>query len=262
MLICSQPRGRQIKAKVFPLSKGDVGFSSRALSGGEQGPGRAARVSAGQSRGEQAAARREVSPSPLREASGSVSALEQQFAFPFLSPPRFSVCPSSPAGPPSPRGLVRSELPWGKVVGVWQLPSPSTADTKVTCVHHHSPGGAAGGLCGGTHGGDAGSGRQAGPWAGKRRGCERADSSPSSCLGRGWLCLGTIRPGGAEGFLQLPASLRGLAGNTSPPCPGSDPLIPTESSWHHCYNSRTRFCVFSRPIPPCCLQIKPREWLK
>lgn len=58
------------------------------------------------------------------------------------------------------------------------------------------------------------------------------------CLGRCWLCPGNIWPGGAEGFLQLPFMLLGLAGNMSPPCPGSDQLISTESSWHHCYNRR------------------------
>lgn len=201
-------------------------------------------------------------PSPLREAPGCVSALEQQFAFSLLSPPRSSICLSNPAGPLSPRGLVWMGLPWGEAVGAWQLPSPGMADAKANRVCHCCPGWAVGGFCGGTCRGDAGLGRQRGPWAGKGRSCEQADSSPSSCLGRGWLCPGSIWPGGAEGFLQLPALLTGLAGNMSPPHPGSGRLILTESSWHHCYNSRTRFSDFCWPIPPCCPKITPREQLK
>ena len=98
-----------------------------------------------------------------------------------------------------------------------------------------------------------------GPWARNGRGCEWA--SLSLCLGRGWLCPGIVWPGGAEGFPQLSSTLPGLAGNTSP-CPGSDQLILTESSWHCCYNSRTHFSVSSRPIPSCCPKITPRDQLK
>lgn len=180
--------------------------------------------------------------------------------FSFLSPPCPSICPSSPAEPPSPRGLVRTGLLQGEAVGVRQLPSPSMANTKANHAYHCHPSWAAGGFCGITHRGNAGLGRQAGPWTGKGRCCEQA--SLTSCLGRGWLCPGTVWPGGAEGFPQLASMLPGLAGNMSPLCPGSDQLIPTNSSWHCCYNSRTHFSVFSRPIPSCCPKVTPREQLK
>lgn len=85
------------------------------------------------------------------------------------------------------------------------------------------------------------------PGLGSEGDCEQ--ESLSLCLERGWLCPGAVWPRGAEGFLLPPSALH-LAGNTSPPCPGSDQFVCTESSWHCCYNSRAHFSVFSRPIHP------------